>query len=224
MPTTSLVNVLSRFANLKWILISLTLAVSFTAVSQNKIQGGLGINYPLMVGGPDPVLYEYWKIGINADAAAHIKILKPLSFRPGISYQYIFFHKYTPYLYYGPGPTGSSGTGSHTLKIGSELHFGALDEKKTHFSIFLGGGYAIERPGKMTIRWADYPSFTDTPPNRSYWYGSAGLSLEFPIASKLSIASSVKYFSNKAQATFPNATDDTIWMINCSIVYDIMQF
>jgi hypothetical protein len=224
MPTTSLVNFLFRFANLKWTLLFLTLALSFHAVSQNNIQGDLGINYPVTVDGSDNVLYEYWKIGINADVTAHIKILEPLSFRPGISYQYLIFHKYVQYLSFGPGAISSTGTGSHTVKIGGELHFGDLNERDTRFSIFLGGGYAIERPGRMTIIWADDPWFQGNLPNRRYWYGSAGINLEIPITSELSIGSSVKYFRNKATSTFPDAADDIIWMVNCSILYDIMQF
>jgi hypothetical protein len=224
MPTASLVNALSRFAKLKWILLSLTLAFSFPAVSQNKIQGGLGVNYPVTVDGSDVVLYEYWKIGINADVIAHIQILEPLSFRPGISYQYLFFHKYVQSLYFGPGAISSTGTGSHVVKLGGELHLGDLNATDARFSIFLGGGYAIERPGRMTITWADDPWSEGNLPNRSCWYGSAGINLEIPITRELSIGSSVKYYRNKAKVPFSNATDDTIWMVNCSILYDIMHF
>jgi hypothetical protein len=210
---------------MKYIIVLFTVTLSFNLFCQNKIQGSLGINYPVVVDGSDIVLYEYWKIGINGGVTAHCKILDALNFRPGISYQYLFFHKYAQYLSYGPGAVNSSGTGSHILKLGGELHLGDGEENRTRFSIFVGGGCAMERPGTMTITWADSPnSSTGKLPNRHYWYGSAGINLDFSVTKDFSIGTSIKYLRNKAEADFPNATDDTIWMVNCSILYDFMQF
>jgi hypothetical protein len=212
------------FDTMKWLIISLTLVISVNAFAQNKIQGSLGVNYPVEVDGSDNVLYEYWKFGINAGVNAHIKILEPISFRPGLSYQYLFFHKYVQYIYYGRGAVSSTGTGSHVVKLGGELHFGDVNEENIRLSLFLGGGYAMESPGRMTIVWADYPTGGGSLPNRNYWYGSAGINFEFSIAKAFSIGTSVKYFRNKAQSTSSYATDDTLWMVNCSVLYDIMKF
>jgi hypothetical protein len=210
---------------MKWTILFLTLVLSFNVFSQNKIQINLGMSYPAVVDGSDDVLYEYWKTGINTGVAAHIKILAALNFQPNISYQYLFFHKYYQYVSYGPGPVNSTASGSHVVKFGGELHLGDGEENRTRFSIFVGGGYAMERPGTMAITWTDdlYRSSWQLP-TRNYWYGSAGINLEFSLTKHLSIGTSVKYFRNKAESISLYASDNTIWLVNCSMLYDIMLF
>ena len=210
---------------IKWTIILLTLALSINVFSQNKIQIDLGISYPAVVEGSDNVLYQFWKIGINTGVAAHLKILDALNFKPNISYQYLFFHKYIPFVLYGPGLVNSTGSGSHVVKLGGELHLGDVEENRIRFSIFLGAGYAIERPGKMAITWTDNPYGSSWQlPNRNYWYGSAGINLELSLTNYLSIGTSIKYFRNKAESNYPYASDDTIWLVNCSMLYDITIF
>jgi hypothetical protein len=230
MTTISLADSLSRLAIFKWAILSLIFLLSCTAFGQNKIEGNVGINYPVSYGGSDQVLYQYWRVGIHTGVTAHLKILEAVNFRPLASYQYFFFQRFEQTLFAGSRAVDSKADGAHVVKFGGELHLEAGEGKGTRFSIFLGGGYAMERPPAMTITWWDFEGsqgiYTSEAPrlNRNYWYGSAGMNLEFSITRDLSIGTSVKYFVNKTQYTGMLATNDTCVMMNCSILYDFLNF
>jgi hypothetical protein len=208
----------------------LLLAVSIPTFSQHAIKGSAGLNYTFVGGGPDAVVYDSWKMGVNLGVTARIALIDEITIRPGVSYQYLLFDTFHQFVYAGAKAVSSTGTGSGVMRLSGEVHLGDCEDGQTRFSFSLGGGYALERPGTMTITWADFEGdrnlYTTQHQlrHRDYWYGSVGIDCEFPIAADLAIGTSLRFYGSRPKYNTYYTDDNTLLMLNCSIVYDLINF
>jgi len=211
-------------------IITCVLFVSINLSSQIKLQGKGGLSYPVDIDGYEVELYRYWKIGLNAGVNADIQLSKIFAVKPTITYQYIFFNDYTQEVIAGSKAISSDGNESHIINLGGELCIEDNSDGTTHPFLFLGGGYAIERPGKMNIAWKEFenPSrdiYTTEYQiqNRNYWYYSAGFGFGYSIADDLDIRTVISYFANKVKVPTQYKTYNSYWLLSCSLVYDILK-
>jgi hypothetical protein len=116
------------------------------------------------------------------------------------------------------------------VNLGGEACFEDKSNGNGHPYLFLGGGYALERPGKIYITWKDLESsnreiYTTEyqVQDRNYWYYSAGFGYGYSIAKDLDIKTSISFFANKVKVPTQYRTYNSYWMLNCSLAYDIVK-
>jgi hypothetical protein len=180
-----------------------------TSTAQPTFSVHIGANVPISL--RDPFFLDgYWAVGLSAGVAGGIGLTNWLRLVPSITYDLFRLREdYWKYIAMsGNGTSGQpsvSGDGIHHLRFDMGFRFTEPSDTSRIKPFFqIGGGYVLERIGRISLNRESNDGFHIEPRDRHYWIYMIGAGAVARISGNICLEPSLVCLSN---------TDDRVYAL-----------
>ncbi len=180
-----------------------------TSPAQTTVSVHIGANVPISLG--DPFFLDgYWAVGLSAGVVGGIVVANWLRIVPSITYNLFPLRdddwKYITMSANGTsGQPSASGDGIHHLRLDMGIRFTEPSDTNRIKPFFqIGGGYVLERIGRISLNRESNDGFQIEPRARHYWIYMLGAGAVARISGNICLEPSLVCLSN---------TDDRVYAL-----------